>query len=228
MRAQRRLCKPIIKKDVITVDMISKLYDQDYNVENLYSQRIIVISLLCYSGFMRSAEVLRLTRSDIRIHATHMLIFIEHSKTDIYRDGAWLVIARVDGKLCPVENLLLYLRLAGIQVDSSEYIFRNVTKTKSGYVLRNENKPIVYTRLRELFKGYFQSVVPDVSRIGLHSLRAGGATAGQIAGFQIGYLKDMAAGVLRPLKMDTSRTISKCFYLFRRIWVYIETFYRYI
>ncbi|XP_033729279.1 uncharacterized protein LOC117318361 [Pecten maximus] len=41
-----------------------------------------------WAGFLRSAEVLALMRCDIKVSSTHMEIFIEKSKTDIYRDGA--------------------------------------------------------------------------------------------------------------------------------------------
>ena len=34
-----------------------------------------------------------------------MFIFIENSKTDQYRDGAWSVIAITGTVLCPVEHL---------------------------------------------------------------------------------------------------------------------------
>lgn len=134
--AKRKLSKSVVKKDVITVDM----YDKHFDANNVYSLRIITISLLCYSGFL-SSEVLNLMRSDIEIYTTHMATFIEQSKTDIYRYGSWLLISRTASKLCPVSNLELYLSLADISCDSSDYVFRNLTKTHSGYILRTANKP---------------------------------------------------------------------------------------
>ncbi|XP_033725911.1 uncharacterized protein LOC117315697 [Pecten maximus] len=128
-------------------------------------------------GFLRSAEVLNLMRCDIQLSSTHTELFIEQSKTDIYRDGSWVLIARTDNKLCPVRNLKIYLQLAEISDSSSEYIFRNVTKCKDRYTLRKCNKPMIYSRLRESFLHHFSSVVPDISKYGLHSFRAGGATA---------------------------------------------------
>ena len=38
-----------------------------------------------------------------------MSIFLEKSKTDIYRDGAWVIIARTNSELCPVMNTERYL-----------------------------------------------------------------------------------------------------------------------
>ncbi|XP_069109074.1 uncharacterized protein, partial [Argopecten irradians] len=175
--AKRKVARPIIKKDVITVEILEKLFDKYYDPSDLLVQRIITISLLCYSGFLRSAEVLCLMRCDVKLSSTHMEIFIEKSKTDIYRDGAWVVIARTGTRLCPVSNVELYFKLANLYEDKAEFIFRNVTKHQDQYVLRKNNKPMLYNRLREQFIQFYQPIVPDISRFGLHSFRAGGATA---------------------------------------------------
>ena len=34
---------------------------------------------------------------------------LKKSKTDIYRDGQWVVIARTNSRLCPVKNLEMFL-----------------------------------------------------------------------------------------------------------------------
>ena len=49
---------------------------------------------------------------------------MEKSKTDIYRDGAWVIIARTNSKLCPVSTLLKLINLLGIEDENSyQYIF---------------------------------------------------------------------------------------------------------
>ena len=58
---------------------------------------------------MRISELLNLRRTDIQFFASHITVFIEKSKTDIYRDGSWLVIAKTGNLLCPVKNLKLFL-----------------------------------------------------------------------------------------------------------------------
>lgn len=125
----------------------------------------------------QSDEVLNLRRSDIIIRPKYVQMFLEQSKTDIYRDGSWLILSKIGSSLCPIRNLEIYLKLAAISEDSDEYIFRNVTKKKNGYVLRACDKPMTYTRFREQFIDVFSPHVPDIKSFGLHSLRAGGATA---------------------------------------------------
>jgi hypothetical protein len=42
-----------------------------------------------------------------------MSVFIQKGKTDIYRDGNHIIIARTGNNLCPVNNLELYLEWIG-------------------------------------------------------------------------------------------------------------------
>ena len=133
--------------------------------------------LIAFAGFLRSVELLHICRSDILFCDQYVSIFIEKSKTDVYRDGAWVVLSSTNTELCPVLHLKRYLSLAKIAEDSSEYIFRALTLVKGSHVLRKENKPLTYTRLRELFRVALLPYVDDISKYGLHSLRSGGATA---------------------------------------------------
>ena len=78
-----------------------------------------------------------------------MEIFIEKSKTDIYREGAWVYISR-SHNICLVKHLEDYLRLVNINISSSQYIFRTISKGKKSR-LRRKNKPISYTTIRQKF-----------------------------------------------------------------------------
>jgi len=100
-------------------------------------------------------------------------LFIESSKTDKYRDGAWVVVA-VSGKVtCPVNMMNRYLDKARLSHDSP--LFCQLSKTKYGYKARARG--LSCTRLRELVIGAFRGIVTDLSRIGTHCLKSGGATA---------------------------------------------------
>ena len=110
-----------------------------------------------------------------------MSLFIEKSKTDIYRDGSWLIIARTATNLCPVKNLELYFSYGNLEY-SENYLFRNITKCSGSYRFRNDNKPLSYTRMGEIFIEAFSPFVNNIKEYGLHSLRAGGASAAANAG----------------------------------------------
>lgn len=80
--------------------------------------------------------------------------------------------------LCPVSWIKHYLSLAEIENNSADYIFRAVRFYKSSekYMLCKINKPISYTRARELLMETLEKVGIDSKAFGLHSLRSGGAT----------------------------------------------------
>ena len=73
-----------------------------------------------------------------------------------------------------------YFDRAGLSCDSPW--FCQLSKTKCGYKPRS--KSLSYSRLRELMLEAFKYIVPDISAIGTHSLRSGGATAAANAGVQ--------------------------------------------
>ena len=125
--------------------------------------RTICAILVAYAGFLRSQELLAIRRSDIVFDNCYMSIFIEKSKTDIYREGAWVVIAKTNFKLCPVLNLINFVKLLGIEDDNSEqYIFCDLKACKSGHKIRTDKKALSYSTIRDLFRN---ALTPHVSHI---------------------------------------------------------------
>ena len=177
---RRRLSRPVTKKEPITPVLLEKMYDKLFVPGNLYNQRTICACLLSYSGFLRASELLNLKLCDVCFFNTHMALFIEKSKTDIYRDGNWLVISKTGSKLCPVLNLVRYLEYGYIIADDT-FLFRNLSKFSTGFRFRTINAPLSYTRLRELFIEAFSPFIHNIKNYGLHSLRSGGG--GNCRGF---------------------------------------------
>jgi integrase len=120
---KRRLSVPIKKKEPITPDLLSEMYDNMFCIKNLYTQRTLNACLLAYSGFLRVSELLNMQSCDILFYQNHMSVFIQKIKTDIYRNGDTIVIARTGNKLCPVQNLEIYLEWSCNPSDSDVYLF---------------------------------------------------------------------------------------------------------
>ncbi|CAH3183794.1 unnamed protein product, partial [Porites lobata] len=129
-------------------------------------------------AFLRFDELVKLVRSDVKVENDMLKLFIQSSKTDQYRDGAWIVVASSRKATCPVAMMNRYLDRAGLCCDSP--LFCQLSKTKCGYKPRS--KGLSYLRLKELVLEAFKDIVPDISAIGTHSLRSGGATAAANAG----------------------------------------------
>ncbi len=67
---------------------------------------------------------------DIKFIDEHLEIPLKSSKTDQYRDGHTVLVARTGKDTCPVAMLEHYIRRAEIQLGTSDYLFQNITKTK--------------------------------------------------------------------------------------------------
>ena len=133
---------------------------------------------LTFAAFIRFDELAKLVRSDVKIENDMLKLFFQSSKTDQCRNGAWIVVASSRKATCSVAMMNRYLDRAGLSSDSP--LFCQISKTKCGYKPRC--KGLSYSRLRELVLEAFKDIVPDISAIGTHSLRSGGATAAANAG----------------------------------------------
>jgi hypothetical protein len=73
-----------------------------------------------------------------------------------------ILITRTGTKLCPVVNLEKYIWWANL--DSSYFLFCNISKTKNGFKKKTVNKPMSYTNLRDEFRLAFMPHVSDISK----------------------------------------------------------------
>ena len=168
------------KKDPVSVNAISKIVKSFANENSdLMELRISCICVLGFSAFLRFDELSKIKYCDLLFAKNYMKLFIEQSKTDVYRQGEWVYIAKLNSDNCPVRITKKYLRKAGFGGYSENYVFRGITrnKDKSKCTLKVSNKPICYSTVRSLILKAFKDVGEDVSNIGTHSLRKGGATA---------------------------------------------------
>jgi len=136
--------------------------------------RTVALCLLGYAGFFRFSNLVKIRACDVKFFSSFCRIFVESSKTDQLLEGAWVTIARSDLVTCPVKTLELYIGAADINLDDDLPLFRAISPPASSSKLRQQS--ISYTRVRELIRDAFKDFT-DVSTIGVHSLRAGGASA---------------------------------------------------
>ena len=70
-----------------------------------------------------------------------------------------------------------YAQLSGDSFDFTEFVFRSLSKGKSGICSLRAGSKLLYSRARELFIEKFKAIGLDTKLYGLHSLRIGGASA---------------------------------------------------
>ena len=172
---QRQLAKPKSKKEPITWDMLKQMADSLSKPPSLTESRLLAISLLAFSAFLCFDELVKIRCCDVKFEKDLMSIHISSSKTDQYRQGADVVVARGHSEICPVARLEEYYSIANLDPQSTEKLFHAITRSKNGEKLRKSGS-ISYTRLRELVLQKVQELGYDPKMYGLHSFRSGGAS----------------------------------------------------
>ena len=95
---------------------------------NLRDLRKLTICILTYAGFLRFSEVSALKSDDIDIQDPYTRLFLEQSKTDIFRSGHWIYISKLNSVLCLVKITQKYIQKANILKGRSEYLFQGVVE----------------------------------------------------------------------------------------------------
>ena len=178
--------------------------------------------LLGFAGFLRFSEIVNIRFSDVNIQASCVEINIVKSKTDVYKSGQKVCIARTYCDTCPVNMLEKYLALLNFDMHCSQYLFRSLSfcKKSKDYKLRSDDRPISYTRAREIILEAFGKIGLHKSKFGLHSLRSGGATSATALGVVIDCLKSMGGGGRTKLRTATLEKICQKNCQSPKVWAY--------
>ena len=162
--------------------MLTAMVDDLNKNETLANLRLTAACLLAFAGFLHFNELVNIRCCDVSIGVDMLKICIPQSKTDQLRKGDEVVIARSSAPTCPVKMLERYIHMAKIdKMDTELFLFRPLIKSKKGECLR-AGGPLGYSTLRELFKKKMRDLGYPTENLGIHSLRAGGATAAANAG----------------------------------------------
>ena len=105
-----------------------------------------------------------------------MRIFVQRINTDINIDGAWVVIVKTFKPTCPVLTLR-YFAVASCSEDSEDFIFRPLSVVVMDPYRFRGSVPLSYSRVREIVLCAFEAIGFARRDYGLHSLKAGGASA---------------------------------------------------
>lgn len=141
---------------------------------SLHSIMKLTSVALCFAGFLRFSDLMTVQWDEIRFQPSHMELFLEKSKTDQYRIGRWVLIARVSGPYCPVGLTEHLLRVGQYGLPGPGGLIRNVTVLPSRQYVRRDQPS--YTTVLAWFKEGVQRLGLDPTRFGTHSGRRGGAT----------------------------------------------------
>lgn len=173
--AKRISIKTVRKKQPVTADMLINLCAKYSSSTDLLVVRDLCMILLSFCGFLRFDELSSLKCNDIMIFEDHFTLRITKSKTDQYRKGNEIPISKGHTVACPLRMLKRYLDISKQSCISTKFLFRPVFRSGYHYELIHKDKILSYTRARECILARLREVAGDLD-LGLHSMRAGGAT----------------------------------------------------
>ena len=177
LESSKRIACPIKqKKDPVSAEMLIELCDKFLCCNDLLVIRDLTMILLSFSGFLRFDEVSSLVCKNVKVKDCYLVLYIEKSKTDQYRNGNEVLISKGNTSACPYSMFLRYVRLAGLDLDSDFFLFRPIFRSKNTCKLIYKNKKLSYTTARDSILARLRLVSGDL-KLGLHSMRSGGATA---------------------------------------------------
>lgn len=181
--AKRMLAKPVNKKEPITPEMmlsICKIYANQFS--SLAQLRTAAICVTAYAGFLRYNELAGIRCCDVKLCLdSHVELNVAKSKTDVYRLGSKVLLAKTDLPTCPFNILSRYIREFNIELTSEQAFFRKLhVSSKGKYSLRGEG--LTYSCARSVVLEAISKIGYPTDKFGLHSFRSGGATAAANAG----------------------------------------------
>lgn len=173
--AKRIRSKPKQKKDVVSTEMLQTLCSSYSDSDDVIHLRDLCMIILGYAGFLRFNELNNLRCNDVQFNSDHIVLNIRKSKTDVYRHGNEVLIAKGSSSACPYSILHKYLTVAGLSVHSNEFLFKPAFRSNNTSALIKKNKRLSYTRAKECIVEKLKLVAPNL-KLGTHSLRASGVT----------------------------------------------------
>ena len=117
------LVRPKMCKEPVTADMLRAMVDLVGQEPSLSDVRLLVVCLVAFAGFMHCDELLKLQCSDIAFGTESMTINIMSSKTDQYREGSSLVIARTGTPTYLVAMMERYFGMGGLCTQEHGKVF---------------------------------------------------------------------------------------------------------
>ena len=170
--AKRGLAKPVSKKEPVTPAMILDICNRFAGPNaNLSDLRLATICVTAYTAFLRYNELASLRCCDVSFCDSFVKIYVYKRKAGVYRDGAYVLLAKTGYVSCPFNQLCRYVSAANLDLSSSLPFFRSLYfhKANSTYSLRSTG--MSYSRTREIVLQAFVELGYPKNLFGLHSFK---------------------------------------------------------
>ena len=200
---QRQLAKPKVRKEPVTSDMLGVLVES-LGLSPLTEVRLATMVLISFAAFLRYDELAKLKCCDLSFSEQCLTVKIRSSKTDQFRQGDAVLIARTGSVTCPVAMAERYVAMARhfTQLGTSFVPWYYSYKSRRATELLS----LSYTRVRELFLAKLSSLGYDTNNLVFIASDLEEHRQLLMLVCPIGCLNAMGAGVLKQPRMAMSRT----------------------
>ena len=149
--AKRGLAKPVSKKEPVTPAMILYICTRFAGPNtNLSDLCLATICVTAYTAFLRYNELASLRCSDVSFCDSFVKIYVYKSKTDVYRDGAYVLLAKTGYVSYPFNLLRRYVSAAKLDLLSSLPFFRSLYFHEATSTYSLCTKGMSYSRTQEI------------------------------------------------------------------------------
>ena len=111
----KRRKPPIIRKSPVSPDIIRAFVHKKANPSaNLKNLRLACLCTLGFAGFFRFDELSSIAPAHFEFSATFLKVFVPRAKNDVYREGNYAYIKRLNSEFCPVNILERHMHATNI------------------------------------------------------------------------------------------------------------------
>ena len=108
----------------MTSGILKEICSKYIDSTELKDVRDLTVMLLSFSGFLRFDEVSSLKAKNVKFENDHLILNIESSKTDQFREGQNVFITKGESVACPWSMAKRYLRAMKANICSDPCIDR--------------------------------------------------------------------------------------------------------
>ena len=138
--------------------------------------RDALIPSLSFSLMLRNDELIHISCLHMTLENSGMKFKIISSKTDVYRNGKTVFLAKQDDIRSVFNFLMLYMRKAGLRCGQNKFLFGNI-ETRNGSQILDGKTRISYKLCLDIVKQKAKDLGLDPNLYGTHSSRSGAATS---------------------------------------------------
>ena len=148
--------------------------------------RNALVPSLSFSLVLRNDELIHLTCDNLIPSDEGLKFRILSSKTDVYRKGKMLFLAKQSGPYSVFNLLMAYMKKGNLKIGEKKFLLGKIIGLQSPSSI-DGSSCISYAKCRDIIKEKVKSIGLDPNLYGTHSCRSGAATilASRVTPFEL-------------------------------------------